>query len=1023
MRVALLSHSAPAGDAIGRQLAEKVAFFQDRGFQVRLFVETDRRLVSSLRPVTRQYSPIRTTGEDWRYLCTSDLIVVEYSQYFGLLELLPLLQDERPKIVFDYHGVTPPQFACANHRDQLERGRRMRGLAWTADAAIVHSRFARDELFSESASKYDRSHSIGYPIDSTWFVPGRPESPLRKRLGLPNESQLLLFVGRLAPNKRACLLIEAIAQLRDSSPVTHAVFIGDCSGPYSAERDRCRERAARLGVADRLHFVGQVSESQLRDAYRDADALVIPSVHEGFCIPAVEAMACGTPVIASRSAALPETIADAGLTFAPNDAEDLARQVRRLQSDQGASVISTSRQKRVAIVSARFGDGFAGGAESSLRTLAKSMSTHGHTVDVFTLGASRASSFVDGIKVHRFCADPTDAERFAAAAHAIRLPGGMQNTSAIEDYLQESPRSKALIEAMLHRGPFDAVVVGPYAPALTRDVVEAFRDRVLVVPCFHDEPSAYLPQIRAAFQNVGGMLYHSHEERQFAQAVLGLNHPNSHVIGALIDTDTPGEQIRGRKTVGTGRRYVMYCGRYCREKGLPEFLAYAQRYCDDRPNRFTIAFCGEGNIAIPNRPWACDLGFVDERTRRDVMAGSDALVLLSNSESLSLVTLEAMAQGTPVIVSDGCDVMREHAAHGAGIVVDGYDAFAAALDDLWEDPEHWREMGRAGREYVRQRFSNGAAYVDQWQAALNGLDISLSEQLLVNGVRRAQSFDRETWRRQFANVVESVLEAPKLSRNHELHIEPRATLVTASSQQDEALIPIRVTNRGQFVEVGEGPGRIELVATLTSGNAASESTENVTPIPRMLAPHQSVAAMMRVSVPLTDGEYQVSITCRRWQADGSTCASRAATSVRLVIDSAVGWVRRPAISAALDPVLRSAQAAGELPTGYVDVSEGRLAALKRWVKRKLLHNFQAAYVDVLARQQTAFNGQVISALAELGDGQAAIASSMETPKLGGASIDVQTELRRLRKNNRRLRRRLARLETLVTRADAEETPT
>lgn len=1023
MRVALLSHSAPAGDAIGRQLAEKVAFFQDRGFQVRLFVETDRRLVPALRPVTRRFSPARPTGEEWRYLCTADFIVVEYSQYFGMLELLPLLQDEHPKILFDYHGVTPPQLGSMNHRDQLERGCRMRGLAWAADATIVHSQFGRDELFNETCLKYDRSHTIGYPVDTTWFVPGRPEAPLRERLELPEESQLLLFVGRLAPNKRVSVLIEAIAQLRDSSPATHGVIIGYSSGPYSAERDRCRERAARLGVADRVHFLGQVGESQLRDAYRDADALVIPSVHEGFCIPAVEAMACGTPVIASRTSALPETVADAGLTFAPNDAEDLARQVLRLRFDQGGSVISLGRKKRIAVVSARFGDGFAGGAESSLRTLAESMSTHGHAVDVFTLGTSRASSLVDGIKVHRFCADPTHSDRFAAADHALRLPGGMENATAIEDYLQESPRSKALIDAMQRHGPFDAVIVGPYAPALTRDVVDAFRDRVLVVPCFHDEPSAHLPQIRAAFENAGGLLYHSHQERQFAQAVLGLNHPNSHVIGALIDADTPGEQFHGRKMVGTGRRYIMYCGRYCREKGLPELLAFAQRYCDDRPSRFTIAFCGEGNVAIPNQPWACDLGFVDERTRRDLMAGADALVLLSSNESLSLVTLEAMAQGTPVIVGESCDVLREHVVHGAGMIVDGYDAFAAALDDLWEDPGHWRGMGRAGREYVRQRFSNSEAYAAQWQAALNGLDISLSEQLLVNGVRHAQAFDRETWRRQFANVVDSVLEAPTSPRNHELHIQPRATLFTASSQQDELLVPIRLTNRGQCVEVGEGPGRIELVATVTSTKTDRESTENVTPIPRLIVPHQSVAAMVRVTVPAADGEYQVSIIWRRWQADGSACASPAATSVRLIIDTTEGSVASPAISVGLAPILRSAQATGDLPTGYVDVSEGRLATLKRWVKRKLLHNFQAAYVDVMARQQTAFNGQVISALAELGDGQAAIASSMETPKLGGASEDVRNELRRLRKYNRRLRRRLARLESLVTRADAEETPT
>src|SRR5207253_416375 len=101
---------------------------------------------------------------------------------------------------------------------------------------------------------------------------------------------------------------------------------------YAPERDRCRERAARCDVADRVHFLGHLDESQLRDAYRDADVLVIPSVHEGFCLPVVEALACGTPVVAARAAALPETVGDAGLTFAADDPADLARQVRRVLS-------------------------------------------------------------------------------------------------------------------------------------------------------------------------------------------------------------------------------------------------------------------------------------------------------------------------------------------------------------------------------------------------------------------------------------------------------------------------------------------------------------------------------------------------------------------------------------------------------------------------------------------------------------------------------------------------------------------
>ena len=607
MRVALLSHSASGGDAIGRQIADKVAYFVSRGADVRVFVSSDHRLNPDLRPYTTRFSPPRARGPHWQYLSSADLVFVEYSQHDSLFDLVPALAGGRPKIVFDYHGVTPPNLGGANHRDLLERGCRNRGLVWTADVAIVHSRFARDELTVDTGFPAERIRSLGFAIDPVKFSPGAAVKRLRMRLGLHHEARLLLFVGRLAPNKRAPILIDAVALLRDRTPPVHAVIVGDCGGAYSSERDRCRERAARLGIADRIHFLGRVDDVDLRDAYRDADVLVIPSIHEGFCIPIVEAMACGTPVVAARAAAAPETVGDAGLTFARDDAADLARQIERVfrppstcTSGAGAVGFSTAalgpgvalslgrsgrnsrppaasflvkpggERKRIAVVSPRFGAGFVGGAETSLRTLAVSMADAGNAVEVFALGTAEDSTTADGLKVHRFRPESIDADRHAAAAHTLRLPGGLDDADAAADFLDHSARSARLVEALGERGPFDVVVVGPYLPGLTRDVAAAFRDRVLLLPCFHDEPYARMSALLDAFQGVGGVLYHSPEEKQFAESSLGLNHPNAHVVGTLLDVDTPGDPRYGRKRVGTGRRYLLYAGRYCREKGLPE---------------------------------------------------------------------------------------------------------------------------------------------------------------------------------------------------------------------------------------------------------------------------------------------------------------------------------------------------------------------------------------------------------------------------------------------------------------------
>ena len=89
--------------------------------------------------------------------------------------------------------------------------------------------------------------------------------------------------------------------------------------------------------------------------------------------------------------------------------------------------------------------------------------------------------------------------------------------------------------------------------------------------------------------------------------------------------------------------------------------------------------------------------------------------------------------------------------------------------------------------------------------------------------------------------------------------------------------------------------------------------------------------------------------------------------------------------------------------------------LKRWIKRKLLHNFQTAYVDVLSRQQSAFNRHIINALAELADAQEQLGHALRTQSPGG-------EWKRLRRRQRRLVRQLARLQGVVT-APPEESPT
>ena len=1010
MRVALLNRSAASGDAIGNQIAEKVAFFLDWGADVRVFLECDDGLSPALRPYSQLLDAGKSENGSLRFLSTADLILVEYSQWYEMLDWLPLWAGGTARIVFDYHGVTPPHLWCRHNREGIEKGARQRGLVWCADAAIVHSQFAERELKGATGFPNAWTRHLGYPLDLNRFSPGKPQTDWRERLGL-GSVQLLLFVGRLAPNKRVPILIEALARLKDQSPEIHALIVGETADAYAAEAQLCRDRAIALGVADRFHLLGRLTDDELLDAYRSADLFVMPSVHEGFCIPVIEAMACGLPVVAARAAALPETVASAGLTFTPDDADDLARQVKRLLNDrepgnglEPCMPVSESAQPltnvrgslRIAIVAFRFGDDFVGGAESSLRTAAQALNDQGHRVEIFTTCTKsegiwsnelpEGTSECNGRQVHRFSIDAHDRARHLESVRRILQPGDGIPQEVEQEYLQHSIHSARLMEELHRRAEdFDAVVAGPYLHGLTWDVAREFPERSIVVPCIHDEPFARLRAWPRVYGGVGGIWYHSQEEMRFAEAELGLNHPGGVYIGTWLDTEKSGDASRGRRLVGTDRPYLVYAGRYSDHKNLPTLLEFAQRYSDANPNRFIFVFMGEGHVSIPNALWARDLGFVDESAKRDVLSGASALVQLSRFESLSLVALESWSQGAPVIADRHCAVLAGHLERcGGGQVIDSYSSFADALEDLWKNPDGWQALGRQGQRYVRENYGSRAAYATRLEDSIRDLTRPLVERMRRRGLERAALHSRARWRERWAEVVENILDSPPRPRRDHVEVKPRANSMTVAAGQDTVLVPVRLTNRGTHAVAADGPGRFVIQSRV------GEESESTTPLPDLLILGQTLPAAVAVQVPRQLGNYQVTFQVIR--DVGTSCQIVPGKGVSILADGDNSAVAesvdnppnigvmhlqvhdRLQASGGFGPLLDEIRTAlveasrcQQLPDDYTDVTEGRFAKWKRWIKRKLLGNFKHAYVDVLSRQQSRFNQKILTALTELAD--------------------------------------------------------
>jgi glycosyltransferase involved in cell wall biosynthesis len=199
----------------------------------------------------------------------------------------------------------------------------------TADAVITVSETVKEDIVqftNVTPEKVTAVHN-GYDphrfqviTNSQWL------ETIGEKYQLPE--RFILWAGQLYPPKNISRLLEAFAKVKEEIP--HMLVIA------GEERWRYREDLAlieRLGIKDRIHFTGWVSQDDLPAFYNLADLFVLPSLHEGFGIPLLEAMACGCPVLTATTGSPPEVVGDAGYLVNPLEVDDIARGIREVLSN------------------------------------------------------------------------------------------------------------------------------------------------------------------------------------------------------------------------------------------------------------------------------------------------------------------------------------------------------------------------------------------------------------------------------------------------------------------------------------------------------------------------------------------------------------------------------------------------------------------------------------------------------------------------------------------------------------------
>ena len=261
------------------------------------------------------------------------------SLYHGVLNVMPVLASV-PSVV-TIHDISPILFPQTFRRiNRMYTKWAIRHSAKHAAQLFTVSEHAKTEIVTHLGVAPERV-TVTYDACDARFVPAATAelTAFRQRNNLPE--RYLFYLGTLEPRKNIPRLIDAYAQIAKATgvPLLIAGGKGWLYEPILAQ-------AERLQLGDMLRFVGYVPQEEQHLWYGAATAFVFPSLYEGFGMPPLEAMACGTPVIASNASCLPEIVGDAALLVDPYDVDALAGAMRRVLSD--ADLCADMRAKGIA---------------------------------------------------------------------------------------------------------------------------------------------------------------------------------------------------------------------------------------------------------------------------------------------------------------------------------------------------------------------------------------------------------------------------------------------------------------------------------------------------------------------------------------------------------------------------------------------------------------------------------------------------------------------------------------------------
>jgi glycosyltransferase involved in cell wall biosynthesis len=415
---------------------------------------------------------------------------------------------------------------------------------------------------------------------------------------------------------------------------------------------------------------------------------------------------------------------------------------------------------RIAFVVQRYGGEILGGSEYHCRLIAERLAAR-HEVEVLTTCARdyvtwkneypEGTDRIRGVTARRFANTQTrDIQAFNRYSDWI-----FANEHSRDDELRwlemQGPWSPGLLDYLgKHHRSYDALIFFTYLYAPTVLGLEIDPNRSILVPTAHDEPAIRLSIYRDMFRLPAAIAFNTDWEKNFLKSMFQIRAIAEETVGCGVDlmpgdgdgvtlsagaspvpdatpfghggsrgSDAAGEsddhevdviaQLKSRGLPFRRRhrlhgQFLLYGGRIDAGKGCEELLEYFTSY-KERGGDASLVLMGVKLMQIPEVPWVQFAGLLSERERLQALEAATIVVVPSPFESLSLLALEGMAVGTPVLCNARSDVLVEHCLRSnAGLFYADRDEFVECTELLLGDERLRRAMGRNGKEYIRRNY-------------------------------------------------------------------------------------------------------------------------------------------------------------------------------------------------------------------------------------------------------------------------------------------------------------------------------